>query len=937
MVSISKIIKQSISIGTDAFSHIQIKAPQSSPEGESKLAGEISKKASDAVSNYAQAIVQKRVKPDQFDEFGTLDRDFALRRIKHLIKKYTKKDDLISLDDAVKEIDVLPINDDAKLKILRGCVFETGEKEAKVSKPAVYIAKYAILDNYYVVPNKFQTALRTAMDEKTMTFNLDLFYSLFSPYSGQWHILVDYNGLKPRIGNTANRYINMDYMCQISEAFDRVKKGKDFIVHVKTSDIFRPLDKFSQDLTKKFDELIGNGEDLPQDLIKSIKKALSEYNFDTSKIFKDHYGLLKDCKTLEEVKTFYPELKFPTEAPKHDPGQSKYYLFNRLALGDFEASVIEGLQKLYTELQPYNMAYVSIKGSTATNIANLNKAGFKFGRPSDNLLAFFDECKKTEILLDKISRMDKEKLGPLIERHALRTSGVWKDFEGLTKTGKWLPIKLIRNKRAYPETTKYSTEKLVDTYLFNLFLRNPYQRYSANPLCRFDKISYLDDTSRNILNRTYMIRLLTKEADLPANITWKEFVTKYRKDFEAFKMQFDLDALGKSIEHLEDVYHRHFYRNYWTNARMEILQKQVQASQDIAYEKVIWGEELRKKEVDIEKVKNMIQTEEGASSESATRLIDDKEFSNFKYRVLTIKDPLLREKFQSAINFGRESDESYFKVFNDILKESDLGKTIDETKAQALLNIHEKYMTEALEGSQNLTEAEFKEQFLSKYKTGSKIDYEKIVKDTNAESEYTKLSSELIDEDSTEFLTELERRYKDDYVGINEIMEEYLDTPDIFREKFRSIYVNSTQTCPNKVLKRELTTFLEKIKNWHFERDELINLDKEKLGQFDDNFSQYVALPRELKEKIWKLSAQNYEICDELLTKFYNNAKRRTGESRGTGLKTLSQTGKKSLPPELKILGKHGGWRLYSRKATPEDIEKYGKVKYVFYDVVKTH
>ena len=43
MVSISKIIKQSISIGTDAFSHIQIKAPQSSPEGESKLAGEISK------------------------------------------------------------------------------------------------------------------------------------------------------------------------------------------------------------------------------------------------------------------------------------------------------------------------------------------------------------------------------------------------------------------------------------------------------------------------------------------------------------------------------------------------------------------------------------------------------------------------------------------------------------------------------------------------------------------------------------------------------------------------------------------------------------------------------------------------------------------------------------------------------------------------------
>ena len=934
MVNISRIVKGLTNISSDTFSHIRIKAPQESPEGSEKLAGEISKQASEAAANYAQAIVKKRVKPDQFDLSGTLDREFALKRIKHLIKKYTQKDDLIPIEDAIKEIDVLPINDDAKLKILRGCVFETGEKELKVSKPAVYIAKYAILDNCYVVPNKFQTALRTAMDEKTMSFNLEHFYSLFSPYEGQWHILVDYNGLKPRIGNSPDRYINMEYMSQITEAFEKVKKGKNYAVHVKTSDIFRPLDKYSEELTKEFDTLIENGEDIPQDLAKGIRKALSEYNFDTSKVFKDYYGLLKECTTLEEVKTFYPELKFPTEAPKHDPGQSKYYLFNRLALGDFEASVIEALKKLYTELQPYNMAYVSIKGSTATNVANLNKAGFKFGRPSDDLLAFFEDCKKTEILLDKISRLDKEKFGSLIERHALRTSGVWKDYEGLTKAGKWMPIKLIRNKRMYPETTKYSTEKLIDTYLFNLFIKDPYKKYSPNPLQRFDSIGYLSEHGRNLLNRTYMIRFLTKDKDLPANIDYHKYF-KIKKAFDEFKKQFDLEALANSIEHLEDVYHRQFYRNYWTSERMEILQKQVQKSQDIAYEKVIWGEELRKKSVDIKQVKRIVKAEEGIANETGSKLIPDKDVSTFRYLACKIKNQELRAKFMTAIAQGTESDQEYFKLYNDILKESDLGKTIDETKAEALLSIHEKYLSEVFEGSKNITEETFKEEFLAKYKTKTGIDYQKIISDTQAESTYLKLSSKLMEEQrSIDLLTELERRYKDDYVSMNEIIKKYISTPNVFKEKFAAIYTNSTSSCPNVVLTRELDTFLNKIEKWHMDRDEIIMLDKEKIGQNNEKFSQNIVIPLELKERILKLSGENYEAFDDIIQKLYNNGKKRTGESRGTGIKTWSG---KDYAAEIKILGNWGGWRLYARLANPEDIEKYGQVKYVFYDVVKTH
>lgn len=926
MVSVNRIVKGIANAGSDAFAHIHIKAPVPNPEGDEKLAGEISKEASQAASNYGKALV-KRVKPDQFKENGDLDREFAIKRIRYLMKRSTKKD-LIPIDEAAKELDVLPLNDEDKIHILRGCIFETGENEAKVSKGAVYMAKYALIDNAYCIPNKFQSVLRTTLDEKTMTFDLDRFYNLFGP---DWHVWSDYRGLKQRVGNTSDRYLNLEYKRQASEAFQRLRKEKDIKVEIKTTDIFKPLDEFSADLTKKLDELVESGENIPKDLVDTIKKSLKEYNFDIAKIYRDYYGLLKECKTFEDVKACYPELKLPEKAPKYDPSQSKYYLSNRLAQGDFEGSIIEGLQKLYTEFLPYNDAFVTIKGSTSTTVQNLKKSGIDIEKPSDKIIEFLDECYRTDATLKKIANISKEKMEPLIERHAKKTSGVWNDFYELTKTGRWLPIKLIRNKRMYPETTKYSTDELVDTYLFNLFSRNPYERYSRNPLCRFDSIDYLDDRARNILNRTYMMRFLEKEEGLPAD----KYFRIYSSDFKEFKLRFDTEAIGKSLEHIEDVYHRQFYRSYWTNERLAALQTQIQKSQDIAYEKVLWGEDLRKKEVNLEQVRNMVRADEGIASEPVAKLLDPKEFSNYKYRILTIRTPQLREKFQSAIQQGQESNEEYFNVYNNILKESFNGKNVDETKAQALINIHEKYLSETIEGTQNLTEQEFKQQFLARYKTPSGIDFAKVLKDTNAESEYIKLSAKLIEENSTEFLTELERRYKDDYVGMNEIMEEYNSIPKIFKEKFRNIYINSTPNCPNVVLQRERTTFLEKIQDWHFERDELINLDKEKFGQFDDNFSQYVVIPKELKAKIWELSAQNYETCDELLTKFYNNAKKRTGESRGTGLKTL--TGGKNLPPELKILGKHGGWRLYSRKATPEDIEKYGNVKYVFYDVTKTH
>ena len=600
--------------------------------------------------------------------------------------------------------------------------------------------------------------------------------------------------------------------------------------------------------------------------------------------------------------------------------------------GGIDKPIIEALQKLHTEFTPPSTTFIHIDGSTSTNVTNLKRAGYELSGPDERLMDFLKECENTQLKYKKISKMSPDKLEPLIEKHALRTSGVWKDFLDMTKTGTWMPIRFIKNKRAYPDTTKYSTEKLVETYLFNLFVKNPHQRYSSNPLSRFDKIGYLDKHAHWIINRTYMTRFLTKEKDIPANMSEIEWA-KVKPEFEEFKQKFDTEAIGKSLEHMEDNYHRHFYRNYWTNERFGILQKQMQESQDIAYEKVIWGEDLRKKEIDLEQVKQIVKSED-SMAETGTKLLDEKEFRGYKYKILAIKDPQLREKFMSAINLGRESNPEYFNVFNNILKESDLGKNIDETKAKALINIHENYLSEVFEGTQDLTEAQYTQQILAKYQTSKGVDFAKVLADTEAESKYWELTSKLIDNNATNFVTELERRYKDDFVGMNEIMEKYLDTPDIFKEKFSNIYTMSNPNCPNKVLQRELTAFLDKIQSWHFDRDEIITLDKVRFGQNNDNFAQNIVIPQKIKEKLWELSGKNYESFDEIIRKLYQSGQKRTGDSKGNGIKTWVG---KDYDAELKILGKWGGWRLYAREATQQDIEKYGQVKYVFYDAVKTH
>ncbi len=921
MVSICKIVNKVADAGVSAFGHAHLKAPIE-PENTGEMTSEISKKASDAATNYAKAVVKKTL-VDRFLENGELDREFAMQRMKKLFSR-TRPSDTISIESAVRELNVFrDIQESEKVDLIAACVFNK-EGEIVVSRPAVFMTKYAILDNGEV-PRGLKRAIKSALDDEKMTFSDDKFYDLFEATG--WRIAKDAH-FKDITDNYSNiKFRNTEVRSKIVEVFNKENAKRVQNVKVKAGDIFKPLDEVSEEISAKLDKLVKDGENISPDLQKAMKKALSEYNFDMEEVFVKHYSLLNDCETLEEVSALYPELKYP-KRPVYDPTGSKISLRNRLAQGNFDKSMIEGLKRLYLELLPNSKAYVNIEGSTPTKVTNLKNAGLELSEPSKAMLEFLSECKTTQNVYKKISKMSEETFEPHIKKHALRTSGVWTDYYNLTTFGQWMPVRLIKNKRLDPYNSKYSTRNLVETYLFNLYQRNPYKQYRSNPLSKFDNTEHLNTFIQNIISTTYTTKYLSDTKSLPAPTKFIRSDFSFA-DFHKFKSQFDLEAMGKSFEHLEEVYHRHFFRNYWSPARKNKLQEQMQKSYDLAYEKVIWGEQIRAcKTVGADDVERLIKSADGITGDVAQSVkIDEEKFRYYQYLTFNIKDTKLKERFQSAIAQGRESDIPYFESLNEILQESAVGNKINELKAEALLNIRDAYLNDVLSGTQNLTEKEFRAQFLEKYKTPDGYDYAKIKADTMAESKYIQLSSKLMDDGNLQFMTCLNTRYREDYKGINDVMEKYMATPSTFREKFASIYTGASERCPNEVLEREVSDFYDRVSRWHFDEDERIIFGQDKLAQ-------EIVIPKETKAKLWELSAGNYDTFDEVIQKVFQSGKKRTGDQKGTGIKTWVGN---DYDAEIKILGKWGGYRLLAQKATPEDIEKYGNVKYVFKDAVKEH
>ncbi len=854
------------------------------------------RQTSNIPDSYGKALIKKHEENKELSELERLEKTLS----------ETSNSDKISLKDAVNELGTLNLSNKRTADIILACTFENDNPEITINKKALLITKETILYDGKL-PAKYTDAIRGSLDEDTETFNLKKFDSMFNA-RGEVKLTARTKS-NPTNYEKALRETKRAKRLEIQNYVEKNNvqtRKKDF----KTSMLFSPL----EEQTKPIFDGIDNNEDFPDALKDNMKDAVNKGNFDLKNVYTNYYSLLDDCKTLDDVKELYPELKYPDKKPEYQKNAGPRVLSNRLAQEDFDNVIITTLKKLHKNLQTPNGMYIEFKNSPATTWQCMKNAGYEFSTPSKETLSLLKQSEDLKSAYENMPEYTEDEIKQIANKRSIRTSHVWNDYHELTSKN-WIPVRLIKNKRMNPETSNYSTNKLVNSYLYNLYQKNKDKEYSPNPLEKLDKIGYANKDVKNVINRTYWTRFKGDDEN-----------AKYSDDFKEFKKQFNKEAIGKSLEKLEDKYTKAFFSLYWTPERVDNLKKDMQTSYDLIYEKIILKEQMQPKVVTNNDVKELI--EDNLSMEAPEKIENDK-LSKFKYRVGTIRDNELKQRCLSSISDGENSDLGYFNTINDIIEKSTEDDFVDEDKASVLINLHDKYLNSIITDNNTQPEEEFVTAQLQQYKQpNGEIDYEKANKETKIEAKYFSKYAQMEQEGEDELNSLIEDKFifgdNGNYEDASKILECYEDIPKVFKDKYTTVLKKSSK-LDNKEFMQTATELHDKINSWNYDNDEEIIMDKDKIPQ-------KVVITHNAKAGLLNAVHGNLDLFDNYLNKFYSAAQTRTGNKGGQGIKTVPGSG---YDAEIKIMGAGGDIRMYTRPVTPQDNYIYSKtndinVKYVF-------
>lgn len=861
-----------------------------------------------AISFYGQALVQttKKEPTSQYVEFTQLCDDIST----------LDGTEEISLEEAVKAFDNVPATNAQKLNYILAATYEDTSATPVINKKALLVMKQDVFFGGKTA--KMEDVIRTCLDEKERKFNYDKFHGMFN-VKGDIKITAK---LKPRPQNfaKAERDAKSHRRMAILHAIENNSNNKEVVVDFNTSDYFVPINDIAQNLYSNLEDLKETEENMPDDLYNSMRTAISEGNFNMKSVFKEYYSLLADCKTLKDVEEMYPDIKYPTEKPEYNPSEHKYSMGNKLADADLDKVILNILHQGYTQLKSEANINVEFDNNRPSYYRIFKRAGYEVTLPSEKMLNFLDKAEKVDAKYRNVPDLKDEEIDELAKKHATKTSGIWNDFTNKAK-GKWLPIKLIENKKRYPETTRYSTQKVVDSFLMTLYENDKNKDYSTNPLESFDDKNYLMYPMMTVINSAYRNIY---------NMTDEDFYNKLKDpQFKEFKSKFDNTAIKKSFEHIEKKYTNSFYRQYWTEKRLNKVKDALTTSYDLIYEKLIHKDDASKRSVS-QKVATVI---EEIDSKFNTNRADEEKVAELRFIASNVENQELKKRLQYITPNSGDIDADYFNItYNIISKSIDKG-VLNEDKAFVLINLHDKYLNSQFDIDAIPSEEEFIEKELANYKKGSDYDYCRYIEDSKQEFEYFKNKEELAEIDEFGFEEFIEEQLilnqdKPNYKMANLMMKEFSEIPSVLREKYTKMATNPENNNLVDTL-RSLSALHAETVDWNFDNDEIIIMDKETIPQL-------VVITHKAKNDLWELSGKNIKLFDKNLNKFYTSATRRTGKKGCNGIKEFDKN-----TSEIKIMGDGGYLRMYSRPVTDKDISKYKNedglnLKYVF-DVCEFH
>lgn len=235
--------------------------------------------------------------------------------------------------------------------------------------------------------------------------------------------------------------------------------------------------------------------------------------------------------------------------------------------------VLNILRDNYINANSYSgKIYKTVDGKEIA-IERLNKYYDRLSGLDGNFLSFLKRYETTAQEFAALTSADKNIISSAILTESWRTSKLRADLGNMTayKTD-WSLIKPVWQKTMFPETTFYPTNKLIDAYLLNIFKAGKREAVEANPLAKFQEDPSMNKSKIMLLKKLYKY---SKDLDTDKNILES-------RAFQNFKAQFDTEAMGKTIEGIEEHYKNSFFKFFWTPERRQRFAEAIHNNKEIA-------------------------------------------------------------------------------------------------------------------------------------------------------------------------------------------------------------------------------------------------------------------------------------------------------------------------------------------------------------------
>ena len=845
----------------------------------------------------------------------------------------TNPSDTASVAEAVEILKPLNLSEKKLLDYLMGCSFDSHDENVVINKLALY---YVIMLHFgfkSAPASKIPNVIATSLDNENKCFSEKSFESLFG-LNGKLR-LSKKNSLK-RVREDIypdSRRIALVHKSQLTKEIAEVLKGQEQrpIVNFDEEEIFSiDLEKEKKELIDKLSAL-RQEDKISSDLYNHLKKSVEENNFNIKNVYSEHYSLLKDCKTLQEVKELYPEIKIPEFNLKDN--KDIRVLRSRLAKEDLDKIGLDILKKIYIDRKPINLIIVDMDNSYPTTYRSMINSGLDFGKVPAEINAMIE---KTDNLMEKfrfVDTVDDKDIEFLIRKNATKQSRIWAEYIGITNKY-WHPVRAIAHKQKHPQTSYYQTDRLVDGYLFYLYKYKNKSIPSKNPFEQYADGKPFNKEKKAALEKIYFLYRNNYNPEILST------------GFLEFKANFDKKAMEKSLTRLESHYKNTFSNWFMTKERRQKYEKALENSYRLLFEKL----DMYKQSQKFDKIDVQSIVDDKLSNEELVDYISETEdditeniqadFKRLRNIVKATCNVELMNLFNQYVGSNSaDIDCDNFLEYKPIIENCIENNEISEPqKLIAMFKLHDMYMNYLFNSDATaITFADYIKESEEKYKnTQGIVNYSELNKHLQAEEDYQLIKAGNISEEKSDLMKILDRKFlsnnKNDYKPVIEIITMYDNLPEIFKTKFYTLAQESDK-IRDIVFVEQLQEMFDKISSWNLDKPEIITMDADKIPQ-------KVVITPKAKYELLEDCKGNIERFDILLNKFYASAQKRIGDRHGQGVKVLTDNLKRNSEyiAELKIQGSQavGSKRLYAREPQPEDIQQYGNVKYVF-DTLDKH